>query len=263
MPGILHADTAHRRFRFTTQPPAGRLAPFVTHYWVIHWDLRGQPPHEQHVLPYPAVNMTFLPGRCRITGVPRGRFAEVLTGTGRVVGVRFRPTGFRPFLGAPVWTLTDRFRPVEAVFGADGAALAEAVLAADEAGAVGSLDRFLADRAPDRPDAVAETVDGIVARAAGDTAITRVDQLVDASGVGARTMQRLFADYVGVGPKWVIRRYRLHEAAAAAESAGGGLDVAALAASLGYADQAHLTRDFTAVVGEPPARYARAQPGPA
>ncbi|WP_203699811.1 hypothetical protein [Asanoa iriomotensis] len=32
---------------------------------------------------------------------------------------------------------------------------------------------------------------------------------------------------------------------------------------LGYADQGHLTRDFTAVVGEPPACYARAQPGAA
>jgi AraC-like DNA-binding protein len=195
--------------------------------------------------------------------VPRGRFTEVLTGTGRVVGVRFRPTGFRPFLGAPVSTLTDRVRPVEAVFGADGGALAAAVLAADEAGAVELLDRFLTERAPDRPDAAAETVEAIVARAAGDTAITRVAQLVEASGVGARTLQRLFADHVGVGPKWVIRRYRLHEAAAAAESAGCGLDVAALAATLGYADQAHLTRDFTAMVGEPPARYARAAPGPA
>ncbi|MEV4621523.1 helix-turn-helix domain-containing protein [Asanoa sp. NPDC049573] len=261
MPGILHADIAHRRFRFTTHPPGERLVPFVTHYWVIHWDLRGQPPHEQHVLPYPAVNVTFMPGRCRVTGVPRGRFTEVLTSTGRVVGARFRPTGFRPFLDGPVSTLTDRFRPVEAVFGADGRGLAEAVLAADEAGAVGLLDRFLSERAPDQPDAAAGTVERVIARAARDSAVTRVDQLVDASGV--RTLQRQFAEYVGVGPKWVIRRWRLHEAAAAAESAGGGLDVAALAAALGYADQAHLTRDFTAVVGEPPARYARAQPGPA
>lgn len=33
---------------------------------------------------------------------------------------------------------------------------------------------------------------------------------------------------------------------------------AELAAELGYADQAHLTRDFTAAVGMPPAAYARA-----
>jgi AraC-like DNA-binding protein len=73
-----------------------------------------------------------------------------------------------------------------------------------------------------------------------------------------RRLQRLFSDYVGVGPKWVIRRYRLHEAAARAAD-GAGLDLVRLAAELGYADQAHLTRDFTAMVGVPPARYARAQ----
>ncbi|MEV0713463.1 helix-turn-helix domain-containing protein [Asanoa sp. NPDC050611] len=261
MSGILHADRAHRAFRFSTRPPAEVLAPYVAHYWIIHWDLRGKPAHEQHVLPYPAVNLTFLPGRCRVTGVPRGRFTEVLTGTGRVFGVRFRPTGFRPFLGAPVATITDRVLRVDEVFGTG--LDPDAVLAADDAGAAALLDGFLGGRAPARPDPAALTVEAIAARAAADSTVTRVDQLVAAFGIGARSMQRLFADHVGVGPKWVIRRYRLHEAAAAAAAHGGGLDVGALATRLGYADQAHLTRDFTAVVGEPPARYARAQPGAA
>jgi AraC-like DNA-binding protein len=56
----------------------------------------------------------------------------------------------------------------------------------------------------------------------------------------------------------VIRRYRLHEAAARAAE-GAGLDLVGLAAELGYSDQAHLTRDFTATIGVPPAKYARAQ----
>lgn len=70
-----------------------------------------------------------------------------------------------------------------------------------------------------------------------------------------RRLQRLFAEYVGASPKWVLRRARLHEAAARAE-AGAGVDWAVLAADLGYADQAHLTRDFAAAVGAPPGRYA-------
>jgi AraC-like DNA-binding protein len=76
-----------------------------------------------------------------------------------------------------------------------------------------------------------------------------------ASGLTARSLQRLFADYVGVSPKWVMRRARLHEAAARADG-GGFVDWAALAADLGYADQAHLTRDFTVTLGVSPARYA-------
>jgi AraC-like DNA-binding protein len=70
-----------------------------------------------------------------------------------------------------------------------------------------------------------------------------------------RALQRLFSTQVGVSPKWVILRYRIHEAL---EQAGTRSDVdwAALAADLGYADQAHLVRDFTTTVGVPPTAYA-------
>jgi AraC-like DNA-binding protein len=58
-----------------------------------------------------------------------------------------------------------------------------------------------------------------------------------------------------------VRCARLHEAAGRA--AGERVDWARLATELGYADQAHLVRDFTRVVGQPPARYARAAAAPA
>jgi AraC-like DNA-binding protein len=89
----------------------------------------------------------------------------------------------------------------------------------------------------------------------GDPALRRVDQLAEASGQSVRGLQRLFADYVGVSPKWVMRRSRLHEAALRADS-GDPVDWAELAIDLGYADQAHLTRDFTATLGVSPTRYA-------
>jgi AraC-like DNA-binding protein len=55
----------------------------------------------------------------------------------------------------------------------------------------------------------------------------------------------------------MMRRARLHEAALRAEAEGlASVNWAALAAELGYADQAHLARDFTATIGVPPTRYA-------
>jgi len=66
----------------------------------------------------------------------------------------------------------------------------------------------------------------------------------------------LFDDYVGVSPKWVIQRYRLHEAAERI-ARGGVEDFADLALELGYADQAHFIRDFKKLVGRSPAEYAR------
>jgi AraC-like DNA-binding protein len=91
---------------------------------------------------------------------------------------------------------------------------------------------------------------------ASDRRITRVEQLVRELGVGARRLQRLFDEYVGVSPKWIIQRYRLHEAAERI-AAGCANDWATLALDLGYADQAHFIRDFKRLVGLPPAEYAR------
>jgi AraC-like DNA-binding protein len=48
----------------------------------------------------------------------------------------------------------------------------------------------------------------------------------------------------------------LYEAAERARQ-GAGVDWAALAVELGYSDQSHLIRDFSASIGMPPDRYAR------
>jgi len=257
VPAILHPGAGGEKFRFAAPEPAPQLRPFVAHYWTVTWDLRGEPPYTQQVLPYPAVNMTFKAGRCRVAGVPRGRFHEVLDGAGRVFGVRFRPGGFRAFADGPVSALTDRFVAVEAFFGAPGARLAAEVLAADDDAAAAVLDAFLAARAPERPDPAAELVDAVVARTVEPT-VLRVDALAAEFGLTVRQLQRLFAEYLGVSPKWVIRRHRLHEVAARAV-AGEPVDLGVLAGELGYADQAHLSRDFAAITGVPPSRYIRAQ----
>ena len=84
-----------------------------------------------------------------------------------------------------------------------------------------------------------------------------LEDLAARLGTTPRSLQRFCAEWIGVGPKELVRWARLHEAAGRA--AAGPVDWAELAAELGYADQAHLVRDFSRVVGEPPARYARAQ----
>ena len=107
-----------------------------------------------------------------------------------------------------------------------------------------------------RPDPHAAQAADIVARITADPGLRRVAQVADACGIPERRLQRLFADYVGVSPKWVMRRARLHEAALRADAGRARVDWAALAADLGYADQAHLSRDFTATLGVPPTQYA-------
>jgi AraC-like DNA-binding protein len=184
-------------------------------------------------------------------------FVRRLEGAGHVFGVKFRPGAFRPLLDAPVAELADRAVPAMGLFGPDVAATERAVLGgSDVAAMTAEVEHFLLGILPPEPDPVVDEVAAIVARITDTPSLLRVDEVAAEQGSSVRGLQRLFAEYVGASPKWVLRRARLHEAAMRAEG-GVGIDWAALAADLGYADQAHLTRDFTAAVGTPPARYAR------
>jgi AraC-like DNA-binding protein len=113
---------------------------------------------------------------------------------------------------------------------------------------------FLRTRLP-RRDPLAEMAAEIATQLLEHPEGRRVDDVARATGTSERELQRLFKEYVGVSPKWVIQRYRLHEALARVEA---GFDSAALAADLGYFDQAHFTRDFRALIGVSPGAYAKA-----
>ncbi|WP_236655398.1 helix-turn-helix domain-containing protein [Streptacidiphilus carbonis] len=253
--GVLRPQSAAARAVLTTVPPVPDLAPFVEFHWNVRWDLRGQPPYDQKVLSHPSVHLVFEEPEPVLYGVDRGLFVRRLEGQGQVLGVKFRPGGFRPFWGRPVQELSDRTVPAHRYFGAEVDEANGRILAQSEPAAMAALaDAFLLDRLPE-PDPQAAEVAAMVETATGDHALVRVEQLADRCGVSVRTLQRLFAEYVGASPKWVLRRARLHEAAQRAGE--GSVDWAALAADLGYADQAHLSRDFTAVVGLPPTTYAR------
>jgi transcriptional regulator GlxA family with amidase domain len=96
----------------------------------------------------------------------------------------------------------------------------------------------------------------------GDRSLVRVDQVAALGSMSVRSLQRLFAAFVGVSPKAVLARYRLQDAAATID-AGEVDDLADLATSLGWFDQAHFSRDFRAMVGVPPSAYlARARQAP-
>ncbi|MFI9323369.1 DUF6597 domain-containing transcriptional factor [Kitasatospora aureofaciens] len=249
--GVLHPARAAELVSVERLVPAAEVARFVEFYWLVRWDLTGHPPYEQKVLAHPNVHLVFEAPRARVYGVDRALFVRRLEGAGHVLGVKFRPGAFRPFAGHPVGGLADRSVPAADYFGPEVDRVNARIL--DEPTAE-RADEFLRPRLP-APDPVAEEVAAMVERITGSPDLCRVDELARELGVSVRSLQRLFAEYVGASPKWVLRRARLHEAAERAANEGK-LDLAALAVELGYADQAHLTRDFTAAVGVSPARYA-------
>ena len=106
------------------------------------------------------------------------------------------------------------------------------------------------------PDPAYDTVLDVVAAMLADRTLLRVADVEARCGIGERSLQRLFARYVGVSPKWVLARYRMHDAVGELDAGYAGA-LADLAARYGWFDQAHFTRDFTRLVGEPPSAYQR------
>jgi AraC-like DNA-binding protein len=243
--------------------PSADVAFFVEHYWLVAWDLTGHEPLTQETLPYPSVHIAIEDGRSGLYGIVSGKFTRVIEGKGRVFGIKFKPGAFYPFVKTSVSAFTDKIVPLTNLFGRDGATLEHDILAqptADEDGLIAIAESFLRARLPEQDDNI-RIIDTIIARIIDDRQITKVDHVVSTLAVGdlrvsKRQMQRLFSLYVGVSPKWVIMRYRLHEAVERMSN-GEAVDLPALALDLGYFDQAHFIKDFKAMVGRAPGEYAR------
>lgn len=169
-----------------------------------------------------------------------------------VVGVRFHPGGAFPFLRVPQHELFGRRPALDEL----GTALAGTVLRVHDDGidaAVARITTELIQQASrvDTPDRRVTACASAIERTAGRVT---VDALAQDVGVGARQLERLFRDAVGLAPKTLARLARFQASLRACE-AGAPLAAAGLAA--GYADQAHFTREFRRVAGLTPSAFAR------
>jgi AraC-like DNA-binding protein len=230
--------------------PSADLAPFVAVTYVLEWSL---PPGErfvQPILPNPCVQIVVTRDAAQVFGIVTDVFSHTFEGDGFVMGVRFRPGGFYAFARRSVSELTDRTFPLESFFAkADFSNMRGRALFQE-------LENMFRLAQPEN-DAGLTDVQAIMERIDADASLLTVGDVADAFGTTVRSLQRLFRTYVGVGPKWVIRRRRLQEAAARAE-AGEMPNWAALARDLGYFDQSHFINEFTRFVGCAPDQHRRA-----
>ena len=252
--GVLHLGRADEPDPRLERFEAGeKLRPFVEHYWAVTWE--RQPRLTRETVPHPSVHLVLETGRSELHGVYPRRFSRIIEGSGRVLGTKFRPGGFRAFVNQSVAQFTAKVVPPSTIFGPSIHQLeAETALRAQAAAAFELVDAFLTQFNPQETAELARITE-IVQCIACDRSITRVEMLADRFGVGLRQLQRVFRDYVGVSPKWVIRRHRLIEAAERLRNRDESIDFAGLAVDLGYSDQSHFIRDFKTMVGMTPADY--------
>ncbi len=253
--GPLYRAAVKPNLQFTPYAPADDLQFFVERYWIVRWDLRGQPPYHAEHLPDASVHLIIEDEMAGVFGVTSSKFSRLTEGAGRAFCIKFRPGAFYPFVNFPVSRLTDKRASLAEVFGAAGQALETAIRAAEDEQSIEIAEQFLRSRHPERDESVA-LIHQIIERIIVDRALTKCSELERYFNMTQRTLQRLFSRCVGIGPSWVIRRYRIHEAVEQLEQ-GKTVDWPELAVDLGYFDQAHFIKDFKRLIGVSPARYVR------
>lgn len=175
-----------------------------------------------------------------------------------IVGVRFRPAAAPGVLGLPAAELVDRAVPLRDLWPARTAGpfdrvTEEETAAARLAAAAAAVARHLAGYGVRRLD------DRLVVEMAAALAgrpMSGIRQLACEAGMSERQLRRRFEAAVGYGPKRlqrILRFQRWLRLARTHDGPVGGLGLAGLASSAGYADQAHLTREVVRLAGIPPA----------
>lgn len=232
----------------------------VRHVWIPRWRLPPGVVVEQAALDYPSANLVIEPDAAALYGPELGHSRTRLEGTGWAFGALLQPGVARLLVDGPMRRLIGGSVTIDELRVTDAAALIRdvraGVSAGDDDAALATFEEWISAQQLVVGDD-AKLVRRVVELAEVDRAILRAEDLAAASGLGLRTLQRLLREQLGLTPKWLIRRYRMQEAAALLAGPTPP-PLAELAASLGFTDQAHLTREFRAVIGETPRRYASA-----
>ncbi len=175
-------------------------------------------------------------------------------GAAACVQVDLTPLGAYRCLGGAVVDLCARMVDLGDVFGTAGRALVQRI------GATRSwhdrfdlVEDFIASRDRFAPS---PAITFAWQRLAATEGAARIAGLAEEIGWSRTHLAERFRSQIGLGPKRVARMMRFRQACAQAQ-AGRGAGWAAIAAACGYADQAHLIREFVALAGEPPGAWAR------
>ncbi|WP_188043283.1 helix-turn-helix domain-containing protein [Changpingibacter yushuensis] len=232
------------------------LADLIRWFWIPRWDIPPGRSSRQHVLSFPASNLVVEPNGVTLQGPTTRVSYRDLRGKGWAVGALLRP--------AAVVSLCDEPSGIrDSTITIDAPELHGAAISAMQSeGETDTADHAAAAFASwaearltpaDEGGLLANAIEDLIA---SDSEIVRIDQIAKLINITARHVQRVTHRYVGVPPLAIIRRYRLQDAAERIRE-GSSLTIGQVAADLGYADHAHLTRDFRQVLGLAPVDYRR------
>lgn len=244
-----------RHVQFRTVAPPAALAPFVVHCWIIRWDSALGHYDSSEVMHRPYVDVFLSSQESGIQGTFRGKRTYSAAGSGRIIGVRFRPGAFHAFWRGEMADLQDKVVGLNQVFPWADADGIKQILALDDDGAVSALVGHLLAGLPDTDETIG-LINEIIAEVESDEELTTVAAVAVAYGKSERWLQQVFRDYLGINLKWLLQRKRLIAAAETIRQSDEP-DWVGIAYDLGYSSQQHFITDFRTVLGATPVQYKK------
>jgi AraC-like DNA-binding protein len=194
--------------------------------------------------------------RVALSGPTTGHIRQVATGPILMVGAGLLPTAWQAMIGRSTQDYVDRCVDARDVLGAVVDDLWTDLAAAPDQDSRFALLAAFIERVtlPGDPEHVRfmSLVDSWLM----DNPDPRIDQLIAASGLAVRTLERLTKRYYGVPPKTLARKYRALRAAAALAR---GDDLASIGMAESFYDQSHLIREVKRFAGLTPAQIKTRQ----
>ena len=267
--GVLNLTNNQSYYQLKQYKPSKALQPFIEQFWHVTWDLRNRSPLTQQNLPQPNIHFTIEGDQTLFYGPVKSSFTRTLIGQGSIFGIKFHIGALSPLLQQPLCHYVDKIIELESLLEPVDVSNVTKINAVDNVqNQIKIAEAFLQNLIfnPASPFFVENSVQAteqtmrvraLVELIENDHSMTKVSQLVTTSGLSERAIQRIFKTYVGLNPKWLIRKYRIHELLTRLETelSLNKVDWQQIVHDLGYVDQAHLFNEFKSFVGHSPQQY--------
>ncbi|KZN50855.1 hypothetical protein N476_14535 [Pseudoalteromonas luteoviolacea H33] len=253
--GVLHHKLGNKNYDLRRFFPQAPLEDLIEQFWFVDWQLSGDKPHTQKNLPDPNFHLVIEAHQVKLIGPVSKLYTYTMKGEGRILGVKFNIGALSHLLDKPLSQYVDKELSASEIFGDQVESRLLPLLDAEsDRDIFNTLSAFLlnytAGYCVSQHQALA-----LCTLIKNDTSIFSVEALSLKSNLSKRTIQRVFNKHIGLKPKWLIRKYRLHQVLKQLEI--GSIDILGVVELLGYTDQAHLIRDFKEIIGVTPGQYLK------
>lgn len=250
----MYQTTSSENYHLRRYFPDVSLTGLVEQFWFVSWDLPKGLTHTQENLPDPNFHLIMKQSVLKIIGPVRKKYSFCMEGQGQIIGVKFSVGALSKLLNNDLSQHIDKEILAQEIFGKETIDKLYGLIGIDtDELCVNILQSALLPYSNNTYSPCLLKTKELISKIQNCHSITTVEKLSLKSSIPVRTIQRYFKKYVGLTPKWLIRKYRLRHALESLEA--GQKTVVDIVDELAYADQSHLIRDFKDLLGVTPSAY--------